>query len=452
MRRIPSHKELEALQKELQDKHDPDRTRILVCHTGCKAMGADQLLAAFKEGVASAGLQEEVEVVETGCHGCCAGAPVIAIEPQGIVYHSVQPENVAEVIEKTIKNGECVDSLAAESVDDKPVFKREEIPFYRQQQKIVLRNCGRIDPTNWEHYLARDGYSALAKALAGLTPKQVIDEVLQSGLRGRGGAGFPTGRKWQFARNAKGSPKYIICNADEGDPGAFMDRSILEGDPHSVIEGMIIGAFAIGAQKGFIYVRAEYPIAVRHAHKALDQARALGMLGENILGSSFDFEIEVREGAGAFVCGEETALIGSIEGKRGKGKFHALKYTESAELPDKDYPMLLTTGRLLYHFHTGTMTRRVESLEAISPEPFVEVNAEDAKKLGIADGELIQLRSRRGQTQAKALIGSMVDRGILFMPFHFKEAAVNLLTNDALDPVAKIPEFKVCAVAIEKVS
>ncbi len=317
MKRIQSREQLEKQQQELQKKHSPDKTRILICHTGCKAMGADELLKAFREELAKANLQEQVEIVETGCHGCCAGAPVIAIEPAGIVYHRVQPENIAEIINKTVKTGEPVDSLPADTEDGKPLYKRDDIPFYRQQQKIVLRNCGKIDPANWEHYVARNGYSALAKVLAEFTPEKVIDEVLQSGLRGRGGAGFPTGKKWQFARNAPASPKYIICNADEGDPGAFMDRSVLEGDPHTVIEGMIIGGYAIGANKGFIYVRAEYPIAVRHAHKALDQARELGMLGKDILGSGFDFDIEVREGAGAFVCGEETALIASIEGRRG---------------------------------------------------------------------------------------------------------------------------------------
>jgi NADH:ubiquinone oxidoreductase subunit F (NADH-binding)/(2Fe-2S) ferredoxin/NAD-dependent dihydropyrimidine dehydrogenase PreA subunit len=315
--RIQSREELDTLRHKLQEKHNPRKTRILICLTGCKAMGADRLLEVFRDEVAKAGLSEEVEIVETGCHGCCAGAPVISIEPAGIVYHAVQPENVPDIIEKTVKKNETVKELAILEKDGKPLFKREDIPFYRQQKKLVLRNCGKIDPTNWEHYVAREGYGALAKALSEFTPEQVIDEVLQSGLRGRGGAGFPTGKKWQFARNAKGSPKYIICNADEGDPGAFMDRSVLEGDPHSVIEGMILGGYAIGAQKGFIYVRAEYPIAVRHAHNALDQARQLGMLGENIFDSGFDFDIEVREGAGAFVCGEETALIASIEGNRG---------------------------------------------------------------------------------------------------------------------------------------
>jgi NADP-reducing hydrogenase subunit HndC len=318
VKRIRSREELEALQQELGKKHDPEKTRILICMTGCKAMGADNLLEAFEKEVAKAKLEKEVDIVKTGCHGCCAGAPVIAIEPAGIVYHGVAPGNVKEIINKTIKKGELVDSLApAAAKNGNLIFKGDKIPFYKQQAKIVLRNCGKIDPTNWEHYVARDGYAALAKALAALTPERVIDEILQSGLRGRGGAGFPTGKKWQFARKAEGTPKYIICNADEGDPGAFMDRSVLEGDPHSVIEGMIIGGYAIGAQKGFIYVRAEYPIAVRHAHAALGQARQLGMLGENILGSGFDFDVEVREGAGAFVCGEETALIASIEGKRG---------------------------------------------------------------------------------------------------------------------------------------
>ena len=318
MKKITSRDNLTALQKKLAQKHSPEKTRIFICMTGCKAMGADNLLEAFEKEVTKAKLKGKVEIVKTGCHGCCAGAPVIAIEPAGIIYHEVSPEDVPEILSRTQKkNARPIAALAPATEKKKNLFKLSDIPFYRQQKKIVLRNCGRIDPTNWEHYLARDGYSALAKVLSEFKPEQVIEEVLESGLRGRGGAGFPTGRKWQFARGAKGSPKYVICNADEGDPGAFMDRSVLEGDPHSVIEGMIIGGYAIGCRKGFIYVRAEYPIAVRHAHNALDQARTLGMLGEDILGSGFDFDIEVREGAGAFVCGEETALIASIEGKRG---------------------------------------------------------------------------------------------------------------------------------------
>jgi len=317
VKKINTNEELHALQVKLAKKHDPEKARVLICMTGCKAMGADNLLAAFKKEMKKAGLKDKIEIVETGCHGCCAGAPVVAIEPAGIIYHSVSPDSVPEIIEETVKKGKPVDKLGIETSEGEKFHHRNEIPFYKQQKKIVLRNCGKIDPTNWEHYLSRDGYAALAKVLSEMKPENVIDEVLKSGLRGRGGAGFPTGKKWQFARNAKGSPKYVICNADEGDPGAFMDRSILEGDPHSVIEGMIIGGYAIGADKGFVYVRAEYPIAVRHAYNALSQARELGLLGDNILGSGFNFDIEVREGAGAFVCGEETALIASIEGKRG---------------------------------------------------------------------------------------------------------------------------------------
>jgi len=254
----------------------------------------------------------------TGCHGLCAKAPVIAIEPLGIQYQEVDPEDAAEIVALTLKNDQLIDRLAYKDPQTKkPIFYYRQIPFYMKQERRVLANCGRIDPTRIEHYIAAGGYLAVVKALSRMTPEEVIEEVIAAKLRGRGGAGFPTGVKWKFARQAEGRPKYIVCNADEGDPGAFMDRAILEGDPHAVLEGMLIGAYAMGAEYGYIYVREEYPIAVEHLTIALEQMMELGLLGKNILGTGFNFSLAMKMGAGAFVCGEETALMASIEGKRG---------------------------------------------------------------------------------------------------------------------------------------
>jgi NADP-reducing hydrogenase subunit HndC len=284
--------------------------------TGCRSLGAVDLAVAFREQVSAAGLGREVAVVDAGCHGQCARAPLVLVEPYDYLYGGVTPEDVAEIIETTLRQGRPVARLC-ESSNGQAVSKMADVPFYRHQRREVLENCGRVDPKRIEDAVARGGYRAAAKALRDMTPEQVIDEVTASGLRGRGGAGFPTGVKWGFARKAAGDEKYLVCNADEGDPGAFMDRALLEGDPHRVIEGMIVAAYAIGATKGFIYVRAEYPIAVEHAGIALEQARGLGLLGRDILGSGVSFDIEVRMGAGAFVCGEESALIASLEGHRG---------------------------------------------------------------------------------------------------------------------------------------
>ena len=262
-----------------------------------------------------------MEVRATGCHGLCAKAPVIAIEPLGIQYQELNPDDAAEVVAATLKNNQFIDRLAYKDPQTgKPIFYRSQIPFYMKQERRVLSNCGKIDPTKIDHYIAAGGYQALVKALSRMTPDEVIEEVSTAKLRGRGGAGFPTGTKWKLARQAEGRPKYIVCNADEGDPGAFMDRAILEGDPHAVLEGMLIGAYAMGAEYGFIYVREEYPIAVEHLGGALEQMNELGLLGENILGTGFNFSLALKMGAGAFVCGEETALMASIEGKRGMPK------------------------------------------------------------------------------------------------------------------------------------
>ena len=290
--------------------------RILICMTGCRALGAADVVQAFREKLAQNKLDEKFEVVETGCVGLCARAPVVLIEPYEYLYGGVRGKDVDEIIQKTLLEGKIVESLVSKE-DGKNCAHINDIPFYKRQKRLVLENCGRIAPKSIDDAIASGAYKAAAKALTELKPDEIIEEVIQAGLRGRGGGGFPAGLKWRFCRAAKGDEKYLICNADEGDPGAFMDRALLEGDPHKVIEGMIIAAYAIGAGHGFIYVRAEYPIAVKHITIALEQARQSGLLGKDIFGSGFDFDIEVRTGAGAFVCGEETALIASLEGRRG---------------------------------------------------------------------------------------------------------------------------------------
>ena len=314
-KRLNSVGELRSLHKELSARSDGGMV-IRVCSTGCRALGALEVCDALEREIARQGLQERVRVVRTGCHGLCAGAVAMVIDPQGLFYQAVTPDDVPEIVEKTILGGKTVRRLCWSS--GKKAFPRQrQIPFYKNQSRLVLRNCGIVDPKNLEDAIEHGAYLAAANVLSTMSPEQIIAEITASGLQGRGGAGFATGRKWQLARNSPGQPKYIICNADEGDPGAFMDRAILEGDPHLVIEGMIIGGYAIGAGEGVLYVRAEYPIAIEHSAMAIDQAHQAGLLGRNILGSGFDFDIEIRKGAGAFVCGEETALIASVEGKRG---------------------------------------------------------------------------------------------------------------------------------------
>jgi NADH-quinone oxidoreductase subunit F len=316
VKRLGNTKDLEDLRNRLKRDKDEHRVRVRICMTGCRAHGAEELMNAFEEEVKKRKLG--VEIVATGCHGFCAQAPVLVVDPYGIFYGGVSPQDVPEIVSETVENGKPVERLLyTDPATGKAIVHARDVPFYKNQQKIVLRNCGEIDPTNILHYIERDGYAALARALTEMDPAAVIEEVSTAGLRGRGGAGFPTGRKWTFTRAASGEPKYMICNADEGDPGAFMDRAVLEGDPHTAIEGMIIAAYAIGASEGYVYVRAEYPIAVKHLGKALQDAEALGLLGDNILGSGFSFRVKIKKGSGAFVCGEETALIASIEGRRG---------------------------------------------------------------------------------------------------------------------------------------
>ena len=298
------------------------RAHVLVCGgTGCSSSGSAELIKRFEEQIAKNGLDKEVKVVRTGCFGLCEAGPVVIVYPEGTFYSRIRPDDVDEIVSEHLLKGRIVQHLVyKEKADEEQHVTLDNIDFYRPQMRLALRNCGVIDPENIDEYIAFDGYRALAKALTEMTPDQVISEVLKSGLRGRGGAGFPTGKKWQFAAASKADQKYMVCNADEGDPGAFMDRSVLEGDPHSVLEAMAIGGYAIGASKGYIYVRAEYPIAVKRLEIAINQAREYGLLGKNIFGSGFDFDIFIRLGAGAFVCGEETALMHSIEGGRGEPK------------------------------------------------------------------------------------------------------------------------------------
>jgi len=296
------------------------KTDVIVCGgTGCKSANSDEVLHALDEQIVQQGLDKDIRVIPTGCRGLCALGPVMQIFPEGIFYSKVKTTDIPAIVEQTLVNGSIINKLCFRDAQQKkrlPYY--QDIPFYNRQVRIALRNCGIINPQNIEEYIARDGYRGFAQVLTQLTPDDAIEVIKDSGLRGRGGAGFLAGVKWEFCQRARDNPKYIICNGDEGDPGAFMDRSILEGDPHSVIEGMSIAAYAIGSQNGYIYVRAEYPLAIIHLKTAIAQAHEYGLLGKNILGSDFSFELKVKEGAGAFVCGEETALIASIEGQRGE--------------------------------------------------------------------------------------------------------------------------------------
>ena len=297
------------------------RSQVLICGgTGCTSSGSPELIRLFEEKIKNAGLEKEVKVVRTGCFGLCEMGPIVIVYPEGAFYSHIKPENVDEIVNEHLLKGRIVRHLLCrEAVEQEGATKSlDEVDFYKKQKRVALRNCGVIDPERIDEYIAFDGYKALAKVLTEMTPQQVIDTIKASGLRGRGGAGFPTGTKWQFAANSVSDQKYVCCNADEGDPGAFMDRSILEGDPNAVIEAMAIAGYAIGANQGYIYVRAEYPIAVKRLQVAIKQAREYGLLGKNILETGFDFDLDIRLGAGAFVCGEETALMQSIEGKRGE--------------------------------------------------------------------------------------------------------------------------------------
>ncbi|MFW6006605.1 MAG: NADH-quinone oxidoreductase subunit NuoF [Halanaerobiales bacterium] len=295
------------------------RSHILICTgTGCTSSGAEEVKLELQDELSEKGLSDEVKIVETGCHGFCEKGPIMIVYPEGVFYCELKPEDMEEVVEEHLLKGRIVERLLfKEPVTEKNIPSYQDIEFYEKQERIVLSNCGKIDPENIQEYIAVGGYEAAGVALSKMNPAEIIEEVKNSGLRGRGGGGFPTGLKWQFSRDAAGDRKYIVCNADEGDPGAFMDRSVLEGDPHRVIEGMIIAAYAIGAREGYIYVRAEYPLAIKRLNKAIKEAEEYGLLGDNLFDSGFNFKLNIKEGAGAFVCGEETALMASIEGKRG---------------------------------------------------------------------------------------------------------------------------------------
>ena len=299
-------------------KADTREKHILVCRgTGCTSSKSPEIIENFRQIIDEKGIQN-VRVIQTGCFGLCAKGPIVIIRPEDTFYAMVTPEDCREIIEKHIEKGEIVERLLCKDVDNTMVNRLDELNFYKKQKRIALNNCGIIDPEQIDEYIAFDGYKALEQVLTSMSQDDVINEITESGLRGRGGAGFPTGKKWLFTKQAEGDQKYVVCNADEGDPGAFMDRSILEGDPHSVLEAMEIAGYSVGADKGYIYVRAEYPIAVQRLRVAIDQAREYGLLGKNIFGTDFSFDIEIRLGAGAFVCGEETALLESIEGRRGQ--------------------------------------------------------------------------------------------------------------------------------------
>lgn len=296
------------------------RSHVLICGgTGCTSSGSEGLISEFNAQLEKAGIKNEVSVVRTGCFGLCAVGPIVIVYPEGAFYSSVSIENVETIVQEHLLKGRIVKELLYDTASDGEKIKPlKEVDFYKKQLRIALKNCGVINPEKIEEYIAFDGYKALGKVVTEMTPEQVIEVIGKSGLRGRGGAGFPTAKKWEFAAKQPKGKKYVCCNADEGDPGAFMDRSILEGDPHSVIEAMAIAAYAIGSDEGYIYIRAEYPIAVRRLQIAIDQAKQYGLLGKNIFDTDFSFDLHIRLGAGAFVCGEETALLTSIEGHRGE--------------------------------------------------------------------------------------------------------------------------------------
>lgn len=336
--KIMSTEALAEYRQKLQAQYDPNAPMIYVCcGTGCQAAGSVDVVEKFREILAGSAWDGKVVpmIKPTGCHGFCSRGPLVIIEPQDIFYQRVTVNDVQEIVEKTVLNNELIKRLQYKSAGAKEgITKASEIPYYAKQTRLVLKNIGRVNPTEIDDSIIRNGYAALAKALTQMTPQQVIDEVSSSKLRGRGGAGFPTGLKWESCAKQEGL-RYVICNADEGDPGAFMDRSLLEGDPHSVLEGMAICAYAVGSHRGYMYVRAEYPLAVKTLTTAIRQAEALGLLGKNIMGTGFDFEVTISTGAGAFICGESSALMASLEGKVGRPR---PKYIRSVEKGFRDSP------------------------------------------------------------------------------------------------------------------
>ncbi len=320
MGRISSPQGLERFRDEILSKRDPNHPCVTVCGgTGCHASGCHQVIEAFKKVLQDHSRGNGIDFRVTGCHGFCERGPLVILHPQKILYQRVKPEDALKIFEETILEGKILDSLLYEHpTTGEKIIREEDVPFYKKQMRIIFGNNGSIDPTRIEDYLAVGGYRALAKALSSMHPDEIIKEVKKANLRGRGGGGFPAGVKWETCKKAPGDIRYVICNADEGDPGAYMDRSLLEGNPHSVLEGMIIGAYAIGAHEGYVYVRNEYPLAVINIGIAIEQARELGLLGKDILGSGFDFNVKISRGGGAFVCGESTALMASLEGNVGE--------------------------------------------------------------------------------------------------------------------------------------
>ncbi len=340
MLKLKNREALNNFRNNILSKHqEKDKKLISLCAgSGCGAYGTEKVYQTLTEELAKHNLQDEVEIKLTGCHGFCEKGPIMVIHPEGIFYPQVKETHIPNIVEKTIKNGEIDKSLAfKDHITKKKIFHEEDIPFYKLQQRIIFGNNGMIDPTSIKDYISVDGYTALDKVLFEMTPDEIIDEIRKSGLRGRGGGGFPTAVKWDSCRKHEGE-RYVICNADEGDPGAYMDRSLLEGNPHSILEGMLIAARAIGSNQGYIYVRHEYPLAVKNIETAINQAREIGLLGKNILHSDFDFDIHISRGGGAFVCGESTALMASLEGNPGRPR---AKYVHTVEKGFRQSPSLL---------------------------------------------------------------------------------------------------------------
>jgi NADH-quinone oxidoreductase subunit F len=331
MSKLRNFSELEKIREDIAARRDTSRLCITVCGgTGCAASGAISLLTEFEKELKKEGLRKKVDLRQTGCHGFCEQGPIVVIYPRKIFYQRVEVDDVKEIVANTIKEGKVVERLLyADPASSQKIIYEDDVPFYKKQFRLIFGNNGRIDPASIEDYLFIGGYQALSRVLSKMRPDEVIAEIKKSGLRGRGGAGFPTGRKWESCRNAHGDEKFIICNADEGDPGAYVDRSLLEGNPHSVLEGMTIGAYAVGARQAYIYVRNEYPMAVKNARLAIHQAEELGLLGDNILGSGFSLRININRGGGAFVCGESSALMASIEGRVGEPRQKYVHATES---------------------------------------------------------------------------------------------------------------------------
>lgn len=331
MEKVHSAQELEALRDEILKARDTGQSLVTICTgTGCHAYGCMNVVSTFRNEIDKAGLSDTVKVRTTGCHGFCERGPLVVIYPQKIFYQRVQIDDVAEIVGTTLKGGKIIDRLLyTHPQTEKIATYEQDVPFYNLQKRIIFGDNGLIDPTSLEDYLAIGGYKAFAKGLAEMSPEDVLEEIKKSGLRGRGGGGFPTGSKWESCRKAPGDKKYVICNADEGDPGAYMDRSLLEGNPHSVLEGMLIGAYAIGSDEGYIYVRNEYPLAVKHAEMAIAALEEIGLMGDNILGSGFSFTLHINRGGGAFVCGESTALVASLEGRVGEPRSKYIHLAES---------------------------------------------------------------------------------------------------------------------------